>query len=536
MKYQEKISKKIFKYIYFCLIVMYILFFLIYISCINFIDRQHMNESSKELFYNVSSFFDNMFKYINDEKNEMKFIKIIQNKNLDDKKFLIYDFRNEFKIKSNILFYDKYNNLLNFDFNLENEFNFNYLQKIVNLNCKDIILNSYYYDKTSSVFVITKKILNNGIDYGYVCFCMNSKDIKDIFINDNFEFIITDRFDRIISKSDIFRNLDYIEKIDFNKIKSECKNYLINLKKLNEINIYCMVKSEFNQQILYFLIILFMFSAIIAILFVKYIAKEFSIKSTYSFSLLLKEIELNKRKINIKTDDEFEIIADKINYLIDNVEILTKRNIDLKYENQISEYKRMQYQFNPHFLYNSLELIRSLIIVDKNKAIDVIYKISSLLRYCLNEIDKICLEEDLINLNNFLEIQKIKYCDNIEYNINIDEVLYDFLVPKLFLQPFLENSIKYGFNNREKLIIEVFISLNDDYIEFLIVDNGENLSDYRIYELNLMIKNLVNENIINVNHYGIANSIKRLKLIYDNEISYGFRKSKGVEFYIKIKK
>lgn len=145
-------------------------------------------------------------------------------------------------------------------------------------------------------------------------------------------------------------------------------------------------------------------------------------------------------------EDEFILIADNINSMVDEINALHVKNSELADIRRLSEIKQLEAQFNPHFLYNTLDTIRYSILMDQRIAADLIIQMTALLRYSINnDLDQVHFSEDLKYTYMFLKIQKYRFNDRFAYEVNVDEACGEFLVPKLLLQPILENSIKYGF-------------------------------------------------------------------------------------------
>lgn len=159
-----------------------------------------------------------------------------------------------------------------------------------------------------------------------------------------------------------------------------------------------------------------------------------------------------------------------------------ERNIktDLEQKTMQVEMMALRSQMNPHFLFNSLNSIRYMVMINDNgNASDYLSKFSKLLRMILNHSEKnvIRLSEELVALRLYLDIEKRRFGDNFSYAIMIDEQIEveALQIPPMLLQPFVENAIWHGLmpSTRVDKRIEVFIKkINDSMVEFLIKDNG----------------------------------------------------------------
>jgi sensor histidine kinase YesM len=142
----------------------------------------------------------------------------------------------------------------------------------------------------------------------------------------------------------------------------------------------------------------------------------------------------------------------------------------------LSELNMLRSQINPHFLFNSLNSIKSLVIRErKHEAASFLTEFSALIRNILQKSREqfLNLEEELSFTESYLKIEKKRFDDGFEYEINVQESLLEKLVPAFILQPFVENSIKHGFHElSEKGKINIEISEKEEHIHVQITDNG----------------------------------------------------------------
>lgn len=166
-----------------------------------------------------------------------------------------------------------------------------------------------------------------------------------------------------------------------------------------------------------------------------------------------------------------------------------------------SELKALKSQVNPHFLFNSLNSISYLTISDGFKAQEMLVKLSDYIRYSLRKEENqyTTLSEELDNLHSYLDIEKIRFEDKIQYSENIEPGLESLEVPHLILQPLMENAIKYGVYESEN---EVPINLNIDSDEKYIRIKMQNYFEESSY-------------IHKGEGIGLTNIAERLKLLYN---------------------
>ncbi len=136
-----------------------------------------------------------------------------------------------------------------------------------------------------------------------------------------------------------------------------------------------------------------------------------------------------------------------------------------------NELKTLKYQINPHFIFNSLNSISSLIIAEDKRAHEMTVKLSSFIRSTLskndNQFAKLC--EEIKNIELYLEIEKIRFADKFVYSKNIDEKVCNCLIPNMIIQPLIENAIKHGvYESLEPVSISIDATLENDYIKIII--------------------------------------------------------------------
>ena len=210
--------------------------------------------------------------------------------------------------------------------------------------------------------------------------------------------------------------------------------------------------------------------------------------------------------------DTAEKITDKNRYLMVGLSHLISTQMEIsKVENLISllkysELKALQSQINPHFLFNVLNTMTSLIRTNPEKAREVIIDLSNYLRYNLdNNVKSVELIKELNQVDTYIKIEKVRFGDKLNILYDVDESLYNFQIPSLIIQPLVENSIKHGIlKKRDNGCVKIIIKKIDKDIEITIEDDGVGIEQSIIDNLDKQIK----ENI------GLKNVHQRLKLLY----------------------
>ena len=210
--------------------------------------------------------------------------------------------------------------------------------------------------------------------------------------------------------------------------------------------------------------------------------------------------------------DTAEKITEKNRYLMIGLSHLISTQMEIsKVENlmslvKYSELKALQSQINPHFLFNVLNTMASLIRTNPEKAREVTIDLSRYLRYNLdNSVKSVELIKELNQIDNYIKIEKVRFGDKLNIIYDVDESLYNFQIPSLIIQPLVENSIKHGIlKKRENGCVKVIVKKIDKDIEVVIEDDGVGIEQTVIDNLDKQIQ----ENI------GLKNVHQRLKLLY----------------------
>ena len=210
--------------------------------------------------------------------------------------------------------------------------------------------------------------------------------------------------------------------------------------------------------------------------------------------------------------DTAEKITEKNRYLMIGLSHLISTQMEIsKVENLISllkysELKALQSQINPHFLFNVLNTMTSLIRTNPEKAREVTIDLSKYLRYNLdNNLKNVELIKELNQIDTYIKIEKARFGDKLNIIYDVDESLYNFQIPSLIIQPLVENSIKHGIlKKRDKGFVKIIIKKIERDIEVEIEDDGIGIEQTIIDNLDKKIE----ENI------GLKNVHQRLKLLY----------------------
>ncbi|SDB47539.1 sensor histidine kinase [Butyrivibrio sp. INlla16] len=228
--------------------------------------------------------------------------------------------------------------------------------------------------------------------------------------------------------------------------------------------------------------------------------------------------------LRIGSSKEFMTIGNDFNDMLKGLREQIERNNELAQNAAFAQVKQLESQFNPHFLFNTLDNIRFMAKIDPTAADKMIVSLSGILRYCIRDMrEEVTVREDLDNLQFYLNILQIRFNKRFAYNIEVSEDIMDCLIPKLMLQPLLENAIKYGFGDREKLTVNIRGYQMQDELVFICEDDGAGIDEEQLW----VIQNYLKEDENRTNHYGLYNIHRRIRLLYKGNYGLDVTSKKG---------
>lgn len=171
------------------------------------------------------------------------------------------------------------------------------------------------------------------------------------------------------------------------------------------------------------------------------------------------------------------------------------------------EVRRLESQFNPHFLFNTLENIKFMVRLDPEAAQRMLMDLSKLLRYSIKGRERLV---DLAYTHSYIEIQKYRFGKRLAYEEEIPEEVLDCRVPRLIVQPVIENAIRYGASADGAIRVQVRAAREAGMLVLQVQDRGPGLPPERLRELRQMLAEGADPSV----HKGIYNIHRRLQLMY----------------------
>ena len=389
---------------------------------------------------------------------------------------------------------------------------------------------------------VSKGIYEGGRLQAAVVYIIPKEVMSSVISNQNRYVIITDKHGWVYTANT--RGLqDEFGQID-NTISSE-----VGFVKLDG-NLYYSYRTELKKGLIVYTVndvnrSVHLIWAIIAIITVIFLAIALiTVKSTAISSVRytkdIKKIEdafeeVQKGKLDVNLDihssKEFQTIGDDFNEMLEGLKEQIGRNKELAENVAFSQVKQLESQFNPHFIFNTLDNIRFMARIDAAAADKMIVSLSGLLRYSIKEVrEEVTVKEDLDHLQYYLNILQIRFNKRFSYSIEVQDDIMDCLIPKLLIQPLLENAVKYGFNGQEKLTVSIRGYQMQEKLIFICEDDGAGIDEELLEEIR---NNLKAENNTS-SHYGIYNIHRRIGLMYNGDFGLDISSKKNEGTLVRI--
>lgn len=224
--------------------------------------------------------------------------------------------------------------------------------------------------------------------------------------------------------------------------------------------------------------------------------------------------DLNVR-VDVDTEDEFGHLGKTFNIMLEKLDEYFEHELEAEHKRSEMEFQILQAQINPHFLYNTLDSIKWLAVMQN---VDNIAEMSTalinLLKYNLGKIEAdTTLKDEIESVKNYIVIQKYRYGDIFAFTTDISEEAMECRVIRFILQPLVENCIIHGFNDMEEdYRIHVSADIYDGKLHVKVIDNGSGIDKIRKNELNEGI-----EKSKKFSHIGVKNIRERVKLYFGDE-------------------
>jgi sensor histidine kinase YesM len=525
---------------------------LIFIVFILFVSTTLIINLVEKNIYKIESinYLDNTFRELNNKifnqmgnhNSDLEYLESVKNKTVDKK--LVSTNNYSFSQSMNLRYY--YNI---YDYKLDpiyEELHFSTLRYNMYLNIikerieNDDPLKFIMYsdlDNNNSYLVYYSGLYEGDRLIGVDTFVIDINDLSYFLLPNAGNYIIANPFDTVIASNnyEILNaggNFKYSKNYKLNGVR-----YKVTRVKKDYYTIYYLEQAFSLEKYYIFMLFILILIVFLVIYFSNNVIEKIAKKNSKSIESIISDaniISLGKldHKINENLEGDFKNLAKNINEMLNKLNSEIELNKELSETNLIYEKKKLDSQFNPHFLYNSLETIRYSMLFDVKEAEKYILELNSIFRYSINNnINYSSLKDDLKYLKKYLDLYKFRFKEKLTYTIKISKEMDDILVPKLSIQPLVENSIKYGFENSTKVHIDISAEMINNLYYIRVHDTGISISDKIISEIMESYKNKKNL----TNHIGVHNVLRRFMMLYPNSTLDVRRDNNGTIFEITFK-
>ena len=228
--------------------------------------------------------------------------------------------------------------------------------------------------------------------------------------------------------------------------------------------------------------------------------------------------------------DEIGTLTENYNFMIARIHTLLHENYQMGRELKSAEYKALQSQINPHFLYNTLDMISWLSYQQKPEQISsVVYSLASFYKLSLNKGKYIVpISDEISHVTYYMKIQDLRFSGEIRFLTDIDPVILQYSIPKITLQPIVENALFHGILEKKSKSGQITIHglLSGEEVILIVADDGVGIPPAQLEEL--LEPSASDEHQSDTgSHYGLCNINKRMKLQYGEQYGLSFESRPG---------
>jgi sensor histidine kinase YesM len=243
-----------------------------------------------------------------------------------------------------------------------------------------------------------------------------------------------------------------------------------------------------------------------------------------------------RQRVEIYQEDEIGKLGQEFNEMLDEIERLISYEYETKLLLNKAEYKALQAQINPHFLYNTLDIMSSIASVQNCSAVsELCQSLSNIFRYSLDfKHPYSTVAKEIMHLKNYIYVMNVRMGENVEYLFNISEEILQDSIPRISIQPIIENALKHGLRNirgEKKIVVEALEI--EGKLQIVVIDNGIGMD---AEQMNTRLEQNSLDMAENGTSIGLYNINARLKMLYGEE--YGLhiesKQEEGTRVYLVI--
>lgn len=389
--------------------------------------------------------------------------------------------------------------------------------------------------KDTDVIIVSKALYYQEREevYGVVLATLTMEDMKkyyDYFVTDYTEFYLVGDNDQVFCSSD--------KNSVGNKLPSFSLGHTVMKRELNYLGctMYGVIDSHNALGKLYNMSLLIIICVAIGIVMLA-VGSIYTRQTLKPLSQLVEKMSTLKEGnfteyMPLSGTSEVRELASTYNYMLDDIQNYIKELLRIQKEKRKSEIKALQMQINPHYIYNTLASIKWLLYRnDTDTIVKTMDAFISLLRNTISNADEfITVEQEIRNLNDYILINHVRYGEAVKVEYFISNGCKNCMLPKLLIQPFIENAFFHAFPDGKSGTIQIVMQVKENNLEIKVVDDGIGMTQEQTEKLASGESN--KEHFTGI---GINNVQDRIKLIYGKEYGLVIDSEDGVGTSITIK-
>jgi len=368
-----------------------------------------------------------------------------------------------------------------------------------------------------------------------------NKENMDIETDENSSLLRNFNFDKKKFQEFIKGRLEHEKgKITYNQGKEDYiilfkespipNNYLLSIIPLN--NSSQGIKNSRRVVILGSLFLLLILSIVV------YYATKTILKRLYKIINAVKQVRTGDLMPSIDVDgnDEVGVLAHNFREMMKTIDVLIKESVSKEIITKEAELKALKTQIDSHFLYNTLENIRMMALVQENYIVsDCLASLGDMMRYNMkwnNEF--VPLSEEISHIKNYIALMTLRYDFEIILKIDINDEFLNREILKLTIQPLVENAVKHGLSEKlrsENGSVSISVETDEEYLYLNVMDDGNGMDINKVQEL----QSHIDRNVDKRYGLGLKNVNDRIKLFYGKQYGIIIEAQEGSYTKITLK-
>ena len=490
-----------------------------------------VKSETKEISASFQSFLDGIDKTLSTLSSHQEFLSSSDSESIYN---TLYQITNPYRNYATFSIYDQNGNCMYATCQLANRPTYWGILHALNHSSIDIIKQVDSEDN-QIVLNIATKIQNNNDTIGYIVSSIHSQDFTYLFSNqlsndEGFGIISKENepiyINSILETSGIFDKLHYAW-ISNSKYDDYFNDYYITIQNIEntgfkQIVVHPKVLSSSTMNRMYLMVgLLAVLSFIVCIIVAQKTTTSFT-QPINQMNQAMKQVQEGKldTSIPVLRNDEFGVLSQNFNVMTQELSNFLEQKIETQRKLADIQIAMMQAQLNPHFLYNTLDTIKWMAKSAKVEPISQLsQKLARILRTSIVKEQFITIGEEFQICSDYGEIQNIRFQGKYQFLFDCPKDLLSYKIPKLIIQPLVENAIIHGLRMKEAGIIKVFASKNNDAIILSVQDNGIGIDDEMMQFINTHQWKQIDSHIgmYNVDsilrlHYGVNSGLHAQRL------------------------